>query len=545
MAKRRRSGIHTKLIITAILCLIFSLGNLQQFHNLSSYLTVSNYHDEPSPLPQQHNIAHHNIHNKRNSTKPKPISTLVHFDPHFIGGFRNQHMRFIGLVAHAIDHDIRQILLPSLRWVDINNIPNSIHHELLFDVDYWNKRADEFGLPTLVDYDPDILEGYVIANQTTLTITEAYYDNNELKTPCWNISSSLYSGVDESLIRNAGTNLRRTNAWAMIGQGDLYSHCARTMGDKGWHHKPETIIETAKNDKTPTNNNTVYRYTHLVPHGGLAGVGNLWSKYMQMQSTRNQKTEPYQSEEFGVYPEHVPVEKAIYDLLRPSQHLQKYITDSINRAVQNHTQQNSDHQPRLLAIHPRIEQDMLEHRCNKHMEPNITRLLDHIQNFTPFFDGNNTNSYRFDSVFMAVSKEGVEKKSNKGGHIGDIVNHNRLALRNYRKNGLFDKGIPLFESKTESAAKIKLPMISNENASSIVNFVSVADLGVIELVASIIDFFTAVSAHMFVGVKGSSFSTDVATVRYYQHKEDGGAKNYVVGPNGIERRNGPPAPHSC
>jgi hypothetical protein len=231
MAKRRRSGIHTKLIIPAILCLIFSLGNLQQFHNLSSYLTVSNYHDEPSPLPQQHNnIAHHNnIHNKRNITIPKPISTLVHFDPHFIGGFRNQHMRFVGLVAHAIDHNIRQILLPSLRWVDNNNKPNSIHHELLFDVDYWNKRADEFGLPTLVDYDPDILEGYVIAannnaNQTT--------DNNELKTPCWNISSSLYSGVNESLIRNAGTNLRRTNAWNMIGQGDLYSHGAGTTSQK-------------------------------------------------------------------------------------------------------------------------------------------------------------------------------------------------------------------------------------------------------------------------------------------------------------------------
>ena len=160
-----------------------------------------------------------------------------------------------------VDHNIRQILLPSLRWVDAYNVPNSIHHELLFDVDYWNKRADEFGLPTLVDYDPDILEGYVIANQTTLTITEAYYDNNELKTPCWNISSSLYSGVDESLIRNAGTNLRRTNAWNMIGQGDLYSHCART-----WHHTRNC------KDKAPTNNNMVYRYTHLVPHGGLSQV---------------------------------------------------------------------------------------------------------------------------------------------------------------------------------------------------------------------------------------------------------------------------------
>ena len=28
-------------------------------------------------------------------TTPRPVTTLVHYDPYFMGGFRNQHMRFV------------------------------------------------------------------------------------------------------------------------------------------------------------------------------------------------------------------------------------------------------------------------------------------------------------------------------------------------------------------------------------------------------------------------------------------------------------------
>ena len=505
------------------------IGSTISLHNLAMTNFEGYLEDGPANIPPYHEVL--------SKTAPKPRMTLVLFDPHFLGGFRNQHMRFVAFVAFAVEHNISQILLPSLRWSDNVNKSKSLQHDVLFDVPYWNSRAESVGLPLLVNYDADSLEGIIHTNQGNHTSVAT------VPVPCFNETSGLYSGIDESLLRRPGVNLRRVNTYAMIGQGEVYSHCLRTLGENG-ENNPDKIKEIARQD---INSTKVYRFTYLIPHGGLlGGSGRLWHEYSALQSNRGKASMPtlVDGEEFAmIYPEHVPVEKAVYDLLRPSQHLQKSITDSINRAVQNHTQQN-DHQPRLLALHPRIEQEMLGHRCNKHMESNITRLLDHIQTFTPFHDGNNSNSYRFDSVFMAVSKEGVEKESNKGGHIGEIINHNRLALRQFRKVGLFN-GIPLFESGTESAAKIQLPMISNNNASSATNFVSVVDLGVIELVASIIDFFTAVSADIFVGVKGSTFSTDVSSVRYYQHKEDGGGENYVVGPYGIERRFGPPAPHFC
>ena len=44
----------------------------------------------------------------------------------------------------------------------------------------------------------------------------------------------------------------------------------------------------------------------------------------------------------------------------------------------------------------------------------------------------------------------------------------------------------------------------------------------IKLVSSIhiFNFFIAVKADIFVGVRGSTYSTDAFSCRYYQHKED-------------------------
>jgi hypothetical protein len=71
--------------------------------------------------------------------------------------------------------------------------------------------------------------------------------------------------------------------------------------------------------------------------------------------------------------------------------------------------------------------------------------------------------------------------------------------------------------------------------------VSSESLGITSLVASIVDFFTIIEAESFVGVRGSSFSTDLFAVRYYMGK--GG--NYILSPEGIEELVGPPPSHSC
>ena len=71
--------------------------------------------------------------------------------------------------------------------------------------------------------------------------------------------------------------------------------------------------------------------------------------------------------------------------------------------------------------------------------------------------------------------------------------------------------------------------------------VSSKSLGITDLVSSIVNFFTIIEADRFVGVKGSSFSTDLFSVRYYMGKRG----NYILGPEGVEELTGPPPSHSC
>merc|ERR1712228_160604 len=87
--------------------------------------------------------------------------------------------------------------------------------------------------------------------------------------------------------------------------------------------------------------------------------------------------------------------------------------------------------------------------------------------------------------------------------------------------------------------------VPKRNASVETAFDFALDIGVLELVASIINFFIAVKANIFLGVKGSTYSTDVFSVRYYQQKDEGGGENYIVRRDGIVRLYGPAAPHAC
>mmetsp|Transcript_34293 Transcript_34293/g.63110 ORF Transcript_34293/g.63110 Transcript_34293/m.63110 type:complete len:553 (+) Transcript_34293:40-1698(+) len=550
--KRRYSSANTRILAIGFVFLFTTL-NLQK---------------KISPLEQNDYGMPHNDAHLSSRTTPKPQPTLVHFDPYFMGGFRNQHMRFVAFVANAVNLNISQILLPSLRWGDPYNKSKSIHHELLFDVQYWNSRADSLGLPFLVNYDPNVLEGIIPntgGNESATTVV-----------PCWNETSGLYSGVDEALLRNPGTNLRKIHTWGMIGQGEIYSHCRRTPWTD--ENDPIKIEEAARQDDNSTNStsNKVYRFTHLTPHGGLISSGRLWWEYSNMQKNRGRASEPtlINSQLVYMHPEHVQIERAIYELLRPSHHLRLATENAIQMVLQNNATSNA--RPRVLALHPRVEQEMLTHRCNKFMESNLTKVFERLETFSPFLDGSNSSEYRFDLVFVAVSKKEVDKTSTRDSELGRIMNGNRDALHHARNYGLFNSsssssgtssrmGIPIFESGTDSAAKIQFPRIQQSTLQFVTNgrpgageriypqtvpaenrpFVSALDLGVLELVASIINFFTAVKAEIFVGVKGSTYSTDVFSVRYYQHKEEGGGENYIVGPGGIERLYGPAAPHAC
>ncbi|KAL3809816.1 hypothetical protein ACHAXA_002386 [Cyclostephanos tholiformis] len=379
-------------------------------------------------------------------------------------------------------------------------------------------------------------------------------------------------GLDEAVLRNPRTNLRRTEVARNIGVGGLgnnstYAHC-------------RCGLENARAEYNCTSH-AYGRFTLLIPHGGSRGVGRLWNDYNSMQKRRTSSsvtTTIVNGQPVTTYPEHVHVERAVFQLLRPSKQLRIEMEDALNKAMQNATAEKcarnesecelkdggstTTASPRVLALHPRVEPEMLRHRCASHMESNLTRVFEWCQHYPNFFDAKiNDNDmtrirqYKFDMVFMAVSKGQILERTNSADNIGIIANQNREAFLHAKEHGLFGgngAGIPIFVLGTDSAGNVKFPSSTSMSSRDEVEggnpsspFVTPESLGVLELVASIINFFTAVRADVFLGVRGSSFSTDVFSVRYYQRNKLARLENYIIGRDGIQQLYGPPPPHSC
>ena len=418
-----------------------------------------------------------------NLTTPLPLPTLVHYDPHFLGGYRNQHMRFVAFVNYAVQNSIPQILLPSVRWGVAQGKDKgraSAPFEYLFDVVYWNERCEGLGLPRLVRYDATVLEGYSRSSSmnATTTATSGMMNNTTatLTTiPCFNLSSNLYSGLNEQLLRHPNTNLRKVNTWDNIGKLDGYSHCRR-----GPHESGQQQQANANDDSSSG------RFTHLIAHGGSRGAGKLWAAYNAMQQQRgknegtNQITTIHNNRSITIHPEHHPVEKAINTILRPSEAIRTAINSAIQLSTTTATtttmmgstvhnkDQRQQHQqpspPKFLALHPRIKHDMLQHRCSKHMEQNLTRIFDHLRGFELVSSTPTTSHHHspLNLLFIAVNTELVmtEPPLKYPPELSELAVENARVLNRTRIYGMFGsesrRGIPTFESGTQTAENVSL-----------------------------------------------------------------------------------------
>eukprot|EP00984_Skeletonema_dohrnii_P023490 scaffold12580_cov89-Skeletonema_dohrnii-CCMP3373.AAC.1 len=377
-----------------------------------------------------------------NITTPQPLPTLVHFDPIFLGGYRNQHMRFVAFVNFAVENSIPQLLLPSLRW----GVGQGEHKgrdapfDYLFDVAYWNERAERAGLPRLVRYDSSVLEG---RRRRRRSGTTDMLDNNNKSTTiaCFNTSSNLYSGLDEGLLRNPNTNIRRVNIWDEIGRLDGYAHCRRLPPSSVGQQEQEDVGD---------------EFTYLLAHGGMKRGGRLWADYNYMQRRRGKAKEKttIDNRTITIHPEHLPVERAINTILRPSEAIRNAIQSAIQSSttalgVAHKDQQQQLRSPsKVLALHPRIEHDMLHHRCGRFMEQNLTKIFDHLRGEC---------SHNVDLMFLAVNIELVmaEPGSSLGSDLRELALENAIVLNRTRTYGMFGNessvGIPMFESGSRTA----------------------------------------------------------------------------------------------
>lgn len=170
---------------------------------------------------------------------------------------------------------------------------------------------------------------------------------------------------------------------------------------------------------------------------------------MQKKINREPRNVSIDNRNVSMYPDHHPLEKAVFTILRPS----KEIRDAIKEATQAATGKGEGDEPaKFVALHPRTEHDMLRHsRCNKRMEKNMTRIFEHLRGLSPF-----------DLLFIAINTELAmeEPPESLRKWLKDLYFENRVVLNRTKAFGLFGNekiaGIPVFESGARTAEKVSI-----------------------------------------------------------------------------------------
>lgn len=242
---------------------------------------------------------------------------------------------------------------------------------------------------------------------------------------------------------------------------------------------------------------------HPIAYGGGKMGGRLWNDYVHFHNDI-----PYNAQAL------------VLQALRPLQQWRNVATT----CVEKHTvSQNSNY----IALHARVELEMMVHTCGRNMEKNFTKILEMV------FDMSKQQKETVNGVFVAVGRSGMEHQEQAPGYkrFKHFIDENIITLNRHVTSGLQNQGrLPVFECGQQALQDYYYNL--NPNA---------IDYG--STLQSMINFHVATEASIFVGVRGSSYSTDIWTTRFHLGKGD---SNYEYTPGGIIQidNGGLPPPHS-
>jgi hypothetical protein len=415
---------------------------------------------------------------KRPAYDPHNTTLALLYPLGMIGGYRNQVIRFISFVRYARHNNISQMLLPSIIWSTTHVEAHDrkrffpVPMEMLFDVDRWNSFNKE--LPILVDnieesdcwgrHDP---KEYRLPDRTDTKyispLSQKVLDEYALLTPVVSYSRTLLTG--ELQIRP-----RQFNLYPMI------QNC-----------------------------------THPVVYGGGKGGGHLWNDYVSMPKIgiRNRVT-PEATENSRVI-------SLINQALTPNRQWR----DVAHQCVLQHQPLKSSAAKagqikvsNYVALHARIETDMMAHKCGRFMQKNLTKVFKMVDSLVDRYNVDKTANDKMQGVFIAVSRQGMKNPVNNT-EIQEMADYNWEILleRSITENP---------NRKSDDRAEIfECGELWTDRWYATQEDIEHDYYG--SILPSIINFYIATHASIFVGVQGSSWSTDVWNTRYYQGK---GAGNY-------------------
>lgn len=223
-------------------------------------------------------------------------------------------------------------------------------------------------------------------------------------------------------------------------------------------------------------------------YGGGMGAGRLWRDYINTQKKG--------SDFHGADAE-------LLKALRPKQEWRDLAQSCTSSA-------------KYVALHARMELEMMDHACGRAMERNLTQLFHHVEDFVGTMQD-------VQSVFVAVSRSGIElTEGNLYEKYKTYADENLNTLNRVVGKG-DDVGQGLSDGNTAvfECGKHLMDQYYKDHPGSI-------DYG--SLLQSVVNFYIATEAKAFIGVRGSSYSTDIWTTRYHQGN---GATNYEYTKEGI------------
>jgi hypothetical protein len=462
------------------------------------------------------------------------------FPPGMIGGYRNQVLRFVAFVAYAQKNNITQLFLPSLVWstqYEASGHFYPVPMDLLFDVELWNSFKD---LPNLVETisNSDCWKDDTTGDNTNNEFYQALIINSNANA---NTSSKFVPPLAKTMLQHTPFLTPVVNISRAVASGQLQ-------------------IKPRKLDLLPQ----VENCTHPIVYGGGTGAGRLWNDFLAMpklqpgtNATKNIVAAQQTTNLISLISKALQPRKDWQEVAKQCiQQSAASPTPTSSTTATKTTTSSSSSPSSYLALHARIEVDMMIHKCGKHMEKNLTKIFHMVDDFVLQHSNNHNNKKHppIQGVFVAVSRTGMLEPTKN-------VKVNQTAHDNYKM--LLSRSVSSSTSSSTTATTAATHALTRNTTHSSDRQPSVFECGEVwmdtwyakqqpqlhhsssqqqqqkqnvygSILPSLINFYVATQAQVFVGVSKSSWSTDVWTTRYYQGKGDG---NYQYTPDGIKQLN--------
>ena len=396
---------------------------------------------------------------------PRAPTLALAYPPGLLGGYRNQVIRFIGLCLYARRKNITRLFEPSL---------------------LWSTTTQQQSLPIPMHWIFDIDHWNLIARKEGLPrIVKTLADPD-----CW--QTGLFRGFNT-------TDWGPLPTASLLESGSLAGVVNETYrvisNDPTFMIRRTDILPTLQHCKRP------------LVYGGGTMAGRLWNVVMRLRKRG------------GAIPGNL--DRHVLRALQPAPRWQEVANSCLSLTPAS--------DETYVALHARVELEMLVHPCGSTMEHNLTKIFQQVQDLVDV--RRRQSPQNFVGLLVATSRSGIEYTEQYNVKLKEVAEYNVKILDHY----VGDPDAKLGEHMRvfECGERLLEKFYSMHT--------DVPDHG--SLLQAVVNFHLAVNAEIFIGVRGSSYSTDVWTTRYYMGR---GTDNYRYTQHGeVEpiENGGLPDPH--